>query len=470
MHYKSFRLLVFCGIVMVFFICYTFLSMVYVPNTESNTTISNLNPTKESQPIPTNDFYQQHISKEFHQQILSSQDKVIYNNPLKFDECKNAMLYRYNMNHNDIHKLIINNIPNLQSQSKFSSIEINLTRLQSEILSQHESNMIVWSQENLYALINKIVFNPYSVQYVYDVLIDNSNDSDHDQHMKKLMIYYPILKCASATIRQYLSLFKKYIIEIEKHVQQSNYKSLLSKMQTVSISELYMLKHWSYTINDDKNDKNNDDEDVVMINDCGFTFVRHPIDRFISGYLQIEQDLKIQSIVHKKNNRIRNRHNNRLKFLNVDESFVEIRFQTMIEQFLDERYKFISLSPNALKHVASQIGMRLGYFQTYNNNNIFNLNFIGKIEFLKKHFEILSTTHKQCSKYFGGLSFNSSLRQDILKGHYGNRQIKQKSTIVRLRNVIDKYYYDRLVDYYFQDFVCFGYSLDYNDWKNHNYL
>ena len=108
-----------------------------------------------------------------------------------------------------------------------------------------------------------------------------------------------------------------------------------------------------------------------------------------------------------------------------------------------------------------------------NNDNYLNqweLNFIGRIEYLSQHFEILATQDNQCSKYFNHLPENFDIHEKILSIHAGNRQVSQADIIEKLRNAITKDYFYKLVDYYYQDFICFGYSFDYDDWKNKNYL
>lgn len=210
---------------------------------------------------------------------------------------------------------------------------------------------------------------------------------------------------------------------------------------------------------------------------CAFTFVRDPIKRFISGYYTVnamifgEMGLKFQD------------HNlskwNGYKFIKVVGE--PQRFETFIDEMRENPFKFYANVP--LRHTASQ---------TYFLSNFYGspIHWIGRVENYKNHWlELLN--YDKCGKWFKDK--NHWLKKNInpekiIKGmvHYGwdvpfysRRQkrieygeyIKSMSLDLMLDNgwklqpvyrLMNKRIYDKIVEYFYQDFVCFGYQYDFN--------
>ena len=90
------------------------------------------------------------------------------------------------------------------------------------------------------------------------------------------------------------------------------------------------------------------------------------------------------------------------------------------------------------------------------------LNFIGKLEYYQQHWNILQS-YSKCS--VNGIdNYNNLFGTNKLKhnniGKYKNNQNHNLSLpyYVLLKN---KELYEKIVEYYFQDFVCLGYDMSY---------
>ncbi len=212
---------------------------------------------------------------------------------------------------------------------------------------------------------------------------------------------------------------------------------------------------------------------------CGFAFVRHPIQRFISGYYTInamifsENGLKFLNHTNAK-------YAGKYKFISI---FGEPqRFETFLDELIENPFLFYAQVP--FRHISSQ---------TYFLSNFYgsNIDFIGKVENYNTHWiELLN--YKDCSKWFRNernIVANSKDIERTINGmyHYGfdadfyqqtSKRIKYKEyieamcmnlmidnnyTLPPIYHLMTKEIYDKIVYFFYQDFVCFDYKHDFNN-------
>ena len=127
---------------------------------------------------------------------------------------------------------------------------------------------------------------------------------------------------------------------------------------------------------------------VRIHTDCGFTFVRNPITRFIAGYYTINR--KIYNLHHSLSNTslfAEEKWNRNWLFLR---KFQEPdRFITFVEEMVSNPYHFSLLEP--MSHINS---MTAKSFSVYFGSD---LHFIGKVEYMDSHWNALM---EQC-QWFG---------------------------------------------------------------------
>ncbi len=105
----------------------------------------------------------------------------------------------------------------------------------------------------------------------------------------------------------------------------------------------------------------------------------------------------------------------------------------------------------AAKHIDSQL-QSLRFALSMNR-----LDFIGKLETFEENWDYLTNKHPKCSMAL------SSLMENKTHLSHSNRKSKSISNDKEIWENFDKELFDGLVEYFWQDFVCFGYSTNFDD-------
>eukprot|EP01084_Bolivina_argentea_P046053 84781_1 len=247
---------------------------------------------------------------------------VILSNPLNNKQCQNAILHRYNLSRHDFIHKYYNE--SLYKKCKKSRIW------------DHEG---IWTREYIDAISTQNCFTPrLMLRTSLNKLHYNTTDP----------IFYHIPKTASSSTatmaKDYFNFGSKWITRHE------------------------IIRH------------------PYNASKCGFTFVRDPIKRFISGYYTVN------AMIFGENELNFTNHNNskfhKYKFI---KTFGEpARFDMFLDELMDKAFDFYGVVP--LRHIASQ---------TYFLSNFYgsNIDFIGRVENYNKHWiELLN--YENCGKWF----------------------------------------------------------------------
>ena len=147
------------------------------------------------------------------------------------------------------------------------------------------------------------------------------------------------------------------------------------------------------------------------------------------------------------------------------------RFRAFVNDLLTFNYEFIKTEP--LSHVFSQIGIL-----TVSNSDI---HFIGKIENMMEHWEELTKFCKKI-KIDGHPTDAVNAGQGHKRGYGGmdetylrmmglNTKEAMESKISMALKAIDYQTFNKIIEYYWQDYVCLGYDTSYShvlDLQNQN--
>eukprot|EP01083_Nonionella_stella_P050834 135105_1 len=228
---------------------------------------------------------------------------------------------------------------------------------------------------------------------------------------------------------------------------------------------------------------------------CGFAFIRDPIQRFISAYYTINKkiyrEMEHEFIADKKPAR----YDNVLTFLTV------IGEPQRFQAFMHDLFKVPHLwgIDDPLKHISSQ-----SYFLS--NWHGSDINFFGRVEHYGQHWKLLMN-HEGCEWFkqvYEGKDMDlENYQVSHALFHYGTmgvslykaRKGRQKDYIEALgmNDMLDKMYgvdkrkynlseddvlppayyfmteemYNEIVEFYHQDFVCFGYKSDYAEFRKY---
>ena len=259
---------------------------------------------------------------------------------------------------------------------------------------------------------------------------------------------------------------------------------------------------------------------------CGFTFVRHPIHRFISAYYTIEAMLHFD--LHSPTRKEQDK-NKTLMVLQNHTTFYDIlddchhnysclhRIAVFVDEFVSNSWKWINpyyniLSSRLMEHVGSISGHFMASYDGW------KIDYVGKVEYYEQHWKALSQDIPRCSDGYLKLYWERIRRRRLRMDKIRRRLLQQQTQMQRPRRVrkdgnvknnayydrdnnksnnqdqekkkkamywmyhtgqnakytlnrtlVDAYYafalnrelYDKLVDYYYQDFVCFGYNMSY---------
>eukprot|EP01084_Bolivina_argentea_P051227 94221_1 len=379
---------------------------------------------------------------------LISDSKKQYNdailgNPLLYPECHNALIsneHQYNLNYLQTHGL---------PQPWF------------------------WSRESLDAVstgktINRVVklshaleLNPQPIVSKKNIMTLTYVSRNEPEKQKK----YAKLKQGQIMTNNtvYISRETKLKLMNDKnYISNSNpnvYYYHIPKTASSSIGGSILGKHMNFTMSFLN-------ENMIANVKCGFTFVREPIERFVSAYYTVNRLIYGHNLSPKK---AKYKHDKLFKWWNV--SGEPDRINSFVEDLLDNRYDFIETTP--LEHISTQSGL-LGIPQL-------DIHFIGKSNKLREHWKLL---REYCDdKYI--LSMPDKKIQRMAS--YGTRHIdkeefksyakmmdldtyKDGDVLPGYIAIADDYQlYHKLVQYYKQDFVCFGFEPNYIAFRNKIY-
>ena len=226
---------------------------------------------------------------------------------------------------------------------------------------------------------------------------------------------------------------------------------------------------------------------------CGFTFVRHPIHRFISGYYTM--NLMLKGDVNKKLKPEQvEAMKEKLKHWEIeDECYYDFscfeRLHVFIDQLVDDSWQWINhykdvLSGRVMEHVGSMSGHFLASYDGW------NIDYIGKMEYFDEHWSLLSREISECSKGYLEKYWEEMENYDIANGTSADEAYKdmdqdglahtmkgygQAAKHTLNRPLVDAYYalamdrslYERLAEYYYQDAVCFQYDTSYESFMEY---
>ena len=353
---------------------------------------------------------------------------IIYSNPIHHDQCRNALLYKHNISIQNIINSVIKTCP-----SCFMEMQ-NMTLL---------TENTIWTREYLGFINNEIHNQPF--------------------HAKRSYIRFPWIVNASETLL--MKRGKKTIIDvINERVVSRNIPIyfMIEKCASSSVVgnlHIYFGEKWHGKQKDVK--INFIDEHHTIKTNCGYTFVRDPIHRLISGYYTVSKKIFDHQRSH---------------FLN--ELKEPKRFTTFVVSMLQNPYNFSVTYP--FEHVASQISMVYDVF--YGSN----ISFIGKTEYFDQHWDVLmnhcewfkqhrvdvnnkNISSKHANKGLGYTNYvqrsdkGKEIYEDMMGFNDYNGTLKPAYYILANHESL----YNALVDHYWQDFVCFGYKPGFQEFKQY---
>ena len=366
-----------------------------------------------------------------------SPSDIMYDNPMDNPECQNAILELEDI---DIDKLI-------ESHSK-------------HIPCTHKQNWrpTIWTREGVGSLINHHCYRPHTpirTTNDYNNIIQDGLSLSKKENGIDVPVYYHMPKCASSSTAGMLSDHFDF--------KQQWYDGPPSNHETV------------YT-------------------QCGFTFVRNPIERFISGYYTINNMLWRECL---DDNGVKTFTNHTVqKYKEYD--FIGIigepqRFEAYIDTMFTDPYHFGKVLP--FRHTGSQ----MFFMSTWHGSDI---HFWGRVEKYEDHFN-------QLMEFENCKWFKENMKQETEKievpnsmyhyGFYGptlwrkaNGEKKEYVDALGMRKTLEKMYsgkknervdandilapayyfineriYNKIVKYFYQDFVCFGYPTDFENFKKY---
>eukprot|EP01083_Nonionella_stella_P098688 277603_1 len=333
---------------------------------------------------------------------------IILSNPLNNEQCQNANIDRHNI-----------------SKVEFIATYYNETLYKKCRAKRIWDSDGIWTREYLNAISTQNCFMPR--------LMRRTEMSQADPNTT-YPVYYHIPKSASSSTA---AMAKEYFNFGSKWVTRHD-----------AIQQPYNATH------------------------CGFTFVRDPIKRFISGYYTVNAMIYGENelnFVNHTNNKYE--HYKFIKIMGEPQ-----RFETFLDEIIENSHRFYGVVP--LRHIASQTYFLSNWYGS-------NIHFVGKVENYSNHWlELLN--YDKCGAWFRNKSniIRNANIEHVIYGmyHHGfdvnfytkpNKQIKYKEYIeaMSLEIMIDNMYklppmyhkmtekiYNKIVDFYYQDFKCFGYS------------
>ena len=193
---------------------------------------------------------------------------------------------------------------------------------------------------------------------------------------------------------------------------------------------------------------------------CAFTFIRNPIHRFISAYYTI--DALIKSDIRRNRKKMNYFYGEHLKFFRVSDHLILHKLTVFFDELVNDSWLWMNrylnqLSIRVMEHIGSQTGHCLSAYEPF-----WNISYFGRIEYFAQHWKELSTNVQECSSgYLENVNVDSFEHRMKKYGqsmhHTLNRILPDAYYLIAARPAL----FDQIVNYYYQDFVCFGYNMTY---------
>eukprot|EP01084_Bolivina_argentea_P079895 144809_1 len=362
---------------------------------------------------------------------------IIYNNPLNNLQCQNAIIDLENIN---INELIDEHVQHIAC-------------------TKHQSwQPHIWTREGIGSLIAHRCYRPHTPVRTIDkymTIIRNNKSFSAKNNNLDIPIYYHMPKCASSSTAGMLQ-------------EHFNFH-----------------QHW---VDGPEINHNN------IYTNCGFTFVRNPIHRFISGYYTINNMLWRDCLdINGKKTFSNHTIKKWDKFQFIRMIGEPQRFQMYIEEMFKDPYYFGKTLP--FRHTGSQMYFLSNWYGS-------DIQFFGRVEKFEEHWNKLME-FENCKW------FKNNMKRGVDKievpnsmyhyGFYGptlwrksNGEKKEYVDALGIRANLEKMYdgntanrvdpndilapayyfinektFNKIVKYFWQDFVCFGYPTDYNSFKKY---
>eukprot|EP01084_Bolivina_argentea_P015967 29908_1 len=372
-------------------------------------------------------------------------DDAIYGNPLLYPACSEALLNEHE--HNLDYLLKNSGIPTpwfwsretLDATIKNVSLHRRL-----KVTSKYDPKVTIpWSTHAAYEYGRNHKYLPHHMVRWYHTLgdlVDNQhkNLSFHSEHLQ------------NEHKLQLMNDKKNYIAKLPQdvhyyHIEKSGSSSMGGTLNKFGgFNRTYL------------------SENVISHVDCGFTFVREPISRFISGYYTVNKLIFHHNKYAKKRYPIPDI----FPFWNITgEPYRVLEFIKNLVQF---RYEFLVRSP--LEHIMSQASV-LSVAQL-------DIHFVGRLKKFKAHLDrvidhcagrFLPKPDEILRRMAGFGTLNLDAEPDYAQ-MMSLDDYEDGDLLPAYKAIADSYEaYQSLVEFFRQDFICFGYDHDYNAFREKVY-
>eukprot|EP01084_Bolivina_argentea_P161548 281218_1 len=356
-------------------------------------------------------------------------NNIIYGNPLHTQQCKTALLHEHKHN------------INLLNKKGFPTPWF-------------------WSRESLDATIHEFTLHRRSkITHLLEPnppfiapwsnTISNQYSTDHKNMSRHITKWYlenskgNITNIGNQYKDDYISqhLHKKQSINnnvFYYHIEKSGSSSIAAILRTFGFSQTFVSENW------------------ISSTKCGFTFVRDPIKRFISGYYTVNRLIYQRNIPGKFI--ITYPHPYKYKWYNITSE--PERFTQFVDDLMEFEFEFVNETP--LEHLMSQTSI-LSVTQG-------DIHFIGRLKQLKLHWnELRKFCNNSNIKQFPDEDYNWMKNFGVDKFNKTEyfEYVKMMDLLswesddilppyIAIANSYDLYY--KIVNYYKQDYICFGFE------------
>lgn len=246
---------------------------------------------------------------------------------------------------------------------------------------------------------------------------------------------------------------------IRKSKYQRNNKTIYYNIEKSASSTISRLMQ-KYNNMEQKVIIYNRNDNIINNTICGFTVVRNPINRFISGYYTVNYllyKLQNESIIPSY-----------IKFWKIHKE--PERFRMFVNELIELKWDFIKIS--YLSHLVTQTQiLTIGKSK---------LDFVLKFEDMINQYNFIAKNKIECGlnvineiewpsrmKNYGRSKYN---REDYNESYFDKyREMmglqyynEVNNSILPAWNAMNKETYDKIYEYYKQDFICFDYEYDHS--------
>eukprot|EP01084_Bolivina_argentea_P010240 19068_1 len=365
--------------------------------------------TANNRDIPKD--HNQNYNAPSHRNIIYHSDGYIIGNPLLDDECKNAVS-------SQIPPKLLSRFPNL-----FSSIH-------NHWFMSKESYATVFSH------------------------------SHHQQHYKlhskrKNMQYHSKTKVQTPVAKGFNNTRTTSYFNIEKSASSTTTTYLQRQPEPHTFGQTIL------------------DSGDVVISNCSFTFVREPLQRFVSAYYTVNR--LMWDVEHNPERVGDHMHiaslRHLFKFLSVEGE--PQRFRAFVDDLSVFESMFIFGSRH-LQHMMSQsailslpdisrIGTNIEWFTHPEKGNNDNRFFIGKVESYEQHWKKLTEVCDDIVMYQKDLQLMPSYgaRESLNKTYLKVMSLDtwKKGDVLPVYYALNDITFAKIVNFYYQDYICFGYDM-----------